>query len=368
MFGGVFLGKKVVVTGHTGFKGSWLVNWLLDLGADVLGIALDPESEDGIFKMSDLQGKVEDIRMDIRDSQSLDSVLARWNPDFVFHLAAQALVKKSYAEPIETWSTNVMGSLSLLHSAATSLRDCTVVMVTSDKCYENQEWVWGYRETDRLGGIDPYSASKAACEIAISSYFRSFHELFETKNIKVVTARAGNVIGGGDWAVDRIVPDCFKAWNNGVTVKIRNPNSTRPWQHVLEPLSGYLRLAQQLSTSEVAWVGESFNFGPSSMSSKTVSELVNALGEGSNNSNVSQVDDSSEKQSYEAGLLGLNCDKASCILEWRQVLTFDETVELTAAWYRQFYEDRSALPKFTRDQISNFCYKAKRRTLSWAQY
>jgi CDP-glucose 4,6-dehydratase len=241
----VFSGERVLVTGHTGFKGSWLVIWLRMLGAKVAGIALDPPSEPSHFDAAGLAPGMVDLRLDVRDRAALKDRIAQFAPDFVFHLAAQPLVRRSYADPVETYETNVIGTLNVLESLRALDRPCVAVLITSDKCYDNVEWVWGYRETDALGGPDPYSASKGAAELVIRSHVRSYFPS-ATSKVRIGVGRAGNVIGGGDWADDRIVPDCVRAWSAGAAVELRNPRATRPWQHVLEPLSGYLPLGAAL--------------------------------------------------------------------------------------------------------------------------
>ena len=244
----IFRGSKVLVTGHTGFKGSWMSLWLNQLGAEVHGISIDLASEPSHFTVANIASWINDHRIDIRDAQSLKALVEKIQPDFVFHLAAQALVRPAYTNPTDTWQINTMGTINLLESLRSLKNPCAAVLITSDKCYDNVEWAWGYRETDILGGPDPYSASKGAAELAIRSYVRSF---FPSDGlVQIGVGRAGNVIGGGDWAADRIVPDCMRAWSRSETVQIRNPMATRPWQHVLEPLSGYLNLAVALKDNE----------------------------------------------------------------------------------------------------------------------
>lgn len=255
----VFANTKVLVTGHTGFKGSWLSLWLTQLGAQVSGISLGVPTEPSHFAAAGLVERIQDYRLDIRDGTALKSLVQDIQPDFVFHLAAQPLVRRSYADPVETWQTNAMGTINVLEALRGLKNPCVAVLITSDKCYDNVEWVWGYRETDALGGPDPYSASKGAAELAIRSYVRSYFP--KDGPVRIGVGRAGNVIGGGDWADDRIVPDCVHAWSRGETVQLRNPLATRPWQHVLEPLSGYLNLAIALHL-DAKWHGEPFNFGP----------------------------------------------------------------------------------------------------------
>jgi CDP-glucose 4,6-dehydratase len=363
-FNSGFLNKTVVVSGHTGFKGSWLIAWLKHLGATVIGIALDPPSEPSHFNYANLGDGITDLRINILDASALQHAIVSAQPDFVFHLAAQAIVKRSYADPIETWKTNVLGTLHMLEALRKLKKHCAAVIVTSDKCYENVEWVWGYRETDILGGPDPYSASKGAAELAIRSHIKSYFPIL-TSNVRVSSARAGNVIGGGDWAADRIVPDCVKAWSIGDIAKLRNPKATRPWQHVLEPLSGYLSLALHLSQRPEIH-GESFNFGPPAQQNHSVLELVQQMA-----LHWDQVRWEYELETgtgpYESGLLKLNCDKALHHLSWHAVLGFQDTVKMTAEWYGDFYKDYSRIAETTYSQIKEYTVNARMQGLKWAQ-
>lgn len=360
----VFNGTKVLVTGHTGFKGSWLSLWLAQLGAQTFGVSVGVPSEPSHFAAADLHSCVEDYRLDIRDGEALRLLVKEIRPDFVFHLAAQALVRRSYVDPVDTWHTNVLGTINMLEALYRVQHPCVAVFITSDKCYDNMEWVWGYRETDALGGPDPYSASKGAAELAIRSYLRSF---FPANGVvRIGVGRAGNVIGGGDWAENRIVPDCMRAWSNGGTVSLRNPSATRPWQHVLEPLSGYLSLAMALKESSTLH-GEPFNFGPPAQQNHSVGELVAAMTE-----HWDQVrwEDSSSKHGgpYESGLLKLNCDKALHLLRWHAVWDFETTVRETALWYRHYYsKPLKSIADFTRVQIGDYTEAARMQGLPWAQ-
>lgn len=356
--------KKVLVTGHTGFKGSWLCSWLTSMGADVHGIALEPITKPSLFEALGLEEKLGSSQMiDVRNGEEIKACIHQIQPDVVFHLAAQALVKKSYEEPVDTWATNLMGSVNVLNSFRDYDRECAVIMITSDKCYENVEWIWGYRENDQIGGIDPYSASKGATEVAIRSFQKSYFG--EDSKVRVSSVRAGNVIGGGDWSLDRIVPDCFRAWSKKEKPLIRNPQSTRPWQHVLEPLSGYLYLGCMLYKSKDL-SGEPFNFGPRADEDYCVGELVDAMctfwpG--------AAWTDGSTKGSgpYESNLLKLSCDKAKKYLNWISTLKFIETVELTTNWYVNFYEDKNDVFEFTTGQIEKYTQIAKERGIAWAQ-
>jgi CDP-glucose 4,6-dehydratase len=305
-----------------------------------------------------------DLRIDIRDQAALEQAIASYRPDFVFHLAAQALVRRSYENPIDTWQTNVIGTLHVLEALRKLDKNCAAVVITSDKCYDNVEWVWGYRETDAMGGPDPYSASKGAAELAIRSYVKSYFPT-ATSNVRIASARAGNVIGGGDWACDRIIPDCVRAWSTDNWVELRNPHSTRPWQHVLEPLSGYLNLAVRLF-QRPDFHGEPFNFGPQAKQNHSVLELVQEMS--LHWSQVRWHDVSGAMvEPYESGLLKLNCDKALHHLQWHAVMGFEDTVRMTAEWYRSYYQRPSQIVETTNGQIATYIAIAKLRGLAWAQ-
>jgi CDP-glucose 4,6-dehydratase len=285
-------------------------------------------------------------------------------PDFVFHLAAQALVRRSYEDAIQTWETNVLGTLHVLEALRKLDKECAAVFITSDKCYDNVEWVWGYRESDALGGPDPYSASKGAAELAIRSHTKSYFPGASSK-VRIASARAGNVIGGGDWAADRIVPDCVRAWSTGSSVSLRNPNSTRPWQHVLEPLSGYLSLAAALSRRPELH-GESFNFGPQAQQSHSVLQLVQEMSLLWDQVRWHDVS-SAANGPYESVLLKLNCDKALHHLKWHAVMGFEDTIRMTAEWYRDYYQREAHMPSITNTQIETYTGIARQRGLAWAQ-
>ena len=363
IFENVYRNRTVVITGHTGFKGTWLAAWLKHLGANVVGIALDPPTEPSHFCAINLKDDINDLRIDIRDRFALESAIVDVEPDFVFHLAAQALVRASYDDPIDTWNTNTMGTLHVLEALRKLKKKCSAVIITSDKCYDNVEWVWGYREPDSLGGPDPYSASKGAAELAIRSYVKSYFPK-ATSQIRIASARAGNVIGGGDWATDRIVPDCVKAWSNDKLVELRNPFATRPWQHVLEPLSGYLSLAVGLS-ERPDFHGEPFNFGPQAQQNHSVSELVQEMALYWEKVRWKDVSES-EDRPYESGLLKLNCDKALHYLNWHAVMGFEDTVRMTAEWYGAYYKNPSEISDYTRNQIMDYTRIANQKGLSWA--
>jgi len=354
----------VLITGHTGFKGSWMCVWLTHLGARVIGVSVDIPSNPSNFSASFIADKIEDHRLDIRDSKSIKLLIENTQPDFVFHLAAQALVRPSYENPIKTMTTNAIGSANVLDALRGISKRVVAVMITSDKAYDNVEWVWGYRETDRVGGKDPYSASKGMAELVIRSYVESFFNGPDS-NVRVGVTRAGNVIGGGDWAVDRIVPDCMEAWANGETVDIRSPHATRPWQHVLEPLSGYLVLAADLAQSGKNH-GEAYNFGPSADQNYPVSKLIDEMSKywdqirwNDTSSNAGHV--------HEAGLLKLNCDKSLFDLQWYSALQFEETVKMTVEWYKAYYQNQEqSMYDFTINQIESYTKAAKLKGVSWA--
>ncbi len=342
-------GRRVLVTGDTGFKGSWLSLWLSELGAEVTGYALPPEGERSLFDLLGLRQYVRHIDGDVRDLDHLGRVFAETRPEVVIHLAAQALVRLSYEEPKRTIDTNVGGSVNLLECIRNTPSVRSVVYITSDKCYENKEWVWGYRETDELGGRDPYSASKAAAEIVFSAYCSSYFD--GRPDLGIASARAGNVIGGGDWARDRIIPDCIRALEAGRPVPVRNPHATRPWQHVLEPLSGYLTLAARL-LEEPKRFGGAWNFGPPVGQVRTVGELVaeavNVWGEGS-------YEVAAEANSpHEARLLQLNTDRAALDLGWRSRWGVEETITGTVGWYRQVIRENASPRAVCQDQIAAY--------------
>ncbi|MDA9148581.1 CDP-glucose 4,6-dehydratase [Alphaproteobacteria bacterium] len=348
----IYEGKTVLITGHTGFKGSWLSIWLSKLGAKVVGASIDIVSNPSNYLASRIKRILDDRRIDITDLNTVKSLISEVQPDFIFHLAAQPLVRFSYGKPIETFQINAIGSANILEASRLVDRKVTVIMITSDKAYDNVEWVWGYRETDRLGGKDPYSASKGMAEIVIRSYVESFFKK-PGSNVRVGIARAGNVIGGGDWATDRLLPDCMEAWANGKVVDIRSPNATRPWQHVLEPLSGYLCLAENLYLDE-QYSGEAYNFGPSSDYNYSVKSLIDEMSKHWTKIKWNDVSDCCEHL-HEAGLLKLNCDKALHDLDWKSTLEFKDTVAFTVDWYKQFYKNRDqSMYSFTVNQIENY--------------
>lgn len=348
-----YSGKTVLVTGHTGFKGSWLSRWLTLMGSRVVGLSLEPEQQPNLFELAKLAEGMTSVIGDICDVGTLRRVIEDHRPEIVFHMAAQSLVRRSYREPVLTYETNVMGTVNLLEACRSAPSVRSVVVVTSDKCYENNEWPWGYREIDPLGGADPYSSSKACAEIVTAAYRRSFFSAQGSAG--VASVRAGNVIGGGDWAEDRIVPDIVRGAKLGSEVVIRNPASTRPWQHVLEPLSGYLLVARRLH-EQPSNHAEAWNFGPNPDDWLSVGELakrfVAALGRGRLSLSVPQPG-----APHEARLLALDCSKARTRLGWRPRLDFDSALRLTADWYRTHLESPGAERASLDRQIEEYSGK-----------
>ena len=367
-FGGVYRGKRVLVTGHTGFKGAWLCEWLLDLGATVAGLGLAPNTEPNLFEQLGLEKRLEHHVQDIRDGAATGALMRTFKPDYVFHLAAQPLVRLSYDQPVETWETNVLGTIHVLQGLRLLDHGCTAIFITTDKCYENREWLYAYREVDALGGYDPYSSSKAGAEIAIAAWRRSF---FAGSAVKIASARAGNVIGGGDWALDRIVPDAMRALSRGETIPVRNKTATRPWQHVLEPLGGYLWLAALIGEptpggAAAAVAGalcDAFNFGPRLESNRTVAELVveilkHRAGKWEDRSNPNAV--------HEASRLNLSIEKAFHLLKWRPVWGFEETIARTTDWYTRVEKGVETPVALTRGQIAAYCLAGREAGMAWA--
>lgn len=366
MFNDVYRGKKVLVTGNTGFKGTWLTIWLLKMGAHVVGISKDIPTSPSMFEELGISDQITHYSADIRDLDKMVELISKERPDFVFHLAAQAIVSVSYHQPIETISSNAMGTANVLEALRLSNHPCVAIMITSDKAYDNVEQVWGYKEDDKLGGKDIYSGSKGAAELVIKSYFYSFFRA-KNSNIKLAVGRAGNVIGGGDWATDRIVVDCMRSWSSGEKVEIRSPNATRPWQHVMEPLSGYLHLGAELYRNPELH-GDAFNFGPRAEQNHTVVTLLKDL---SVYWNFSNSDDAYTVTGnipfHEAGLLKLNCDKALFYLKWQANLEYSETVRFTSEWYYSFYNRQVDMLEHTLEQIGEYEHIAKQQGLVWAQ-
>ena len=350
-----FKNKKILITGHTGFKGSWLSYYLYLLGADVMGISLKPKIKPSLYEILNLKNKIKSNFINILDKKSLQKKIINFEPNIIFHLAAQAIIKESYNNPINTWSTNLIGSIHILEIIRNLKRPCTCVIITSDKCYKNLEKKNGYKENDILGGDDPYSASKAAAELAFKSYFNSF--LKNTKH-RIVTARAGNVIGGGDWSMNRIIPDCVKYKINNKKVKIRNPNASRPWQHVIEILNGYLKLAKKLSEDKKL-NGQSFNFGPKNTEIVPVKNILEHI---KNNWEGFKWIKSKILIKNETKMLVLNTKKAERILNWKTRLNVRAATILTIEWYKIFYQkkkNKKIITEFTKKQIINYHEKFK---------
>jgi len=362
-FGGVYAGRRVFVTGHTGFKGSWLVYWLLALGAEVTGYALEPDTDPSLFTELGLGSRMDTHVGDVRNLSHLRSLMSESQPEIVLHLAAQPLVRLSYEQPAETFETNVMGSVNVLEAA----RDCgsvrAIVNVTSDKCYENREWEFAYRENDAMGGYDPYSASKGAAEIVTAAYRQSFFS--GDGSAAVASGRAGNVIGGGDWALDRIVPDCVRALSEGDPIVVRNPDAIRPWQHVLEPLGGYLWLAGRLFTEGRAFEGP-WNFGPAPSGNLTVGQVVDIVlaewGEGSWTGPAAGT-----VNPHEARFLKLDCSKAADLLDWRPVWDANTALVETVGWYRDFYSAAGQAGALTEKCLTAYIADATSAGSAWTR-
>lgn len=366
MFNNIYAGKKVLITGHTGFKGTWLTTWLLELGAQVCGVSKDIPTSPSMFEELKLEDLIEHHIADVRDLIALKKIVTDFEPDFLFHLAAQPIVSTSYDEPIETISSNVMGTANVLETLRHCSFNCNAVIITSDKCYENVEWLWGYKETDHVGGKDIYSGSKGAAEIIFHAYQQSFFNSDSSRNVRVATGRAGNVIGGGDWAADRIVADCVRAWNINKSVDIRCPDATRPWQHVLEPLSGYLSLGQNLAERREL-NGEQFNFGPKAEQNRTVIDLLSDLSSLWGHEHSSQAYKITDNIPFhEAGLLKLNCDKALFLLNWEATLDYKECVRFVSDWYINYYQGNDDLYTFTVEQIKAYQKIASNNKYSWS--
>lgn len=362
MFGDIYRNKKVLITGHTGFKGSWLVLWLTRLGAEITGYALSPPTQPSHFALLDLD--VESIIGDIRDRDNLRQVFRKQQPEIVFHLAAQAIVRRSYDDPAATFSSNVMGTVNVLEAARECKAVRAIVNVTSDKCYDNREWVWGYRENDPLGGYDPYSASKGCAELVTNSWRDSFFnpaDYGRTHETLLASARAGNVIGGGDWASDRLLPDIMRAVSNNSKVKIRNPEATRPWQHALEPLSGYLLLGRKLLEGRKEFA-EAWNFGPSAAFHMTVGEIAEQVKRIWPKTDF-EIGESTD-QPHEAGKLHLDCSKARSLLKWSPAWDGKTALEKTVEWYRTFFESGAVN---SMDDIHCYIDDARKQSYAWVE-
>ncbi|WP_455673680.1 CDP-glucose 4,6-dehydratase [Phocaeicola sp.] len=336
IFNNFYSGKRVLITGHTGFKGSWLAIWLHELGAEVIGVAKEPYSEKDNYVLSGIGQKIKaDLRADIRDGQRMKEIFSEYQPEIVFHLAAQPLVRLSYDIPVETYETNVMGTINILEAIRATDSVNVGVMITTDKCYENKEQIWGYRENEPMGGYDPYSSSKGAAEIAISSWRRSFFnpKEYEKHGKSIASVRAGNVIGGGDWALDRIIPDCIRALEAGKPIEIRSPKAVRPWQHVLEPLSGYMLLAAKMWNEPTKYC-EGWNFGPRAESITSVWEVAAKVIENYGSGELKDLSDPNAL--HEANLLMLDISKAKFLLGWEPRMDIGQTVKLTVDWYKEY--------------------------------
>ncbi len=366
MFNNFYKGKKVLITGHTGFKGSWLTQWLSELGADITGYSLEPPTDPSLFKILKLEYKINHIEADIRNIEKLKETFLNYKPEIVFHLAAQPLVRVSYNDPVETFDTNVMGVVNIFEAVKASKSVKIFINVTTDKCYENKEWIYGYKETDAMGGYDPYSSSKGCSELITNSYRNSF---FNTKDygIKhhtaISSARAGNVIGGGDWALDRLIPDCIKSIVEEKIIKIRNPYANRPWQHVLEPLSGYLNLAL-LMNEKPKELSSGWNFGPFDNDILYVDKIVKKLIEywGSGKYIVKN-----NNEPHEANLLKLDISKASYYLNWQPVYNTYTAIEKTVDWYKEYYINKKInIKDFTLNQINDYTNLARNKNIKWA--
>ncbi|MCL5261182.1 MAG: CDP-glucose 4,6-dehydratase [Gammaproteobacteria bacterium] len=361
MFNNYYKNKKVLVTGHTGFKGSWLVTWLEMLGAKVIGVALEPNTQPAHFQ--ELKLGIQSEIVDIRDQTKIAKIIHKFKPEIIFHLAAQPLVRDSYTNPCYTFETNVIGTANLLFACRNLEYLKAVVVVTSDKCYDNKEWVWGYRETDPMGGFDPYSASKGCAELVTASFRNSYFNLDafgKTHQTLIASARAGNVIGGGDWAKDRLIPDIMRAISANETVVIRNPNATRPWQHVLECLSGYLCLGEKLLEGQKEFAS-AWNFAPQSDGQIPVLQIVKQIQ--TLWPKMCYEIKSDPNNLHEAHLLKLDSSKANSILKWKSVWSFVDTIEITTNWYRQFYDEKRVA---TTDDINRYVADAKKNNLNWS--
>ena len=362
LFNGIYQDKRVLVTGHTGFKGSWLVYWLKEMGAQVIGYSLEAPTTPNHFDLLDLD--IVSIIGDIRDQHRLDETFEKYQPEIVFHLAAQSLVRLSYEEPIETYETNVLGTLKVFEACRKCDSVKAIVNITSDKAYENREWVWGYKENDAMGGYDLYSSSKGCAELLTSSYRNSYFNLqdYGTKHsILLASCRAGNVIGGGDWAQDRLITDIMLAIKSGNKLQIRNPNATRPWQHVLEPLSGYLLIGQKLIEGKKEFA-EAWNLGPADEGSISVEEVVRFIQQYWHK--IDYEINLNDDHSHEANLLKLDCSKAHIKLKWNSVWDSEKTFEVMTKWYKSYYESNTVL---TKENLIGFIADAKAKKLEWAE-
>jgi len=366
LFNNIYKGKKVLLTGHTGFKGSWLTLWLKQLGAEVIGYSLEPPTNPSLFEILNLEKEIIHVIGDIRNEKRLKETFKKYKPDIVIHMAAQPLVRYSYMNPKETYETNVLGTLNVFEAVRESKTVRVVINVTSDKCYENKEWVYGYRENDPMGGYDPYSSSKGCAELLTSAYRNSFfnpENYGKTHNVALASVRAGNVIGGGDWAEDRLIPDCIRALSKKETIYIRNPHATRPWQHVLEPLSGYLWLGA-LMWQDPTKYSEGWNFGPNDEDILTVEEIVKDVikiwGNGEYVVN-------SDNRFHEAKLLKLDISKAHFYLKWKPVYNAKKSLVETVNWYKTYFSNPEKIYDFTINQLLSYIKEAENKGLIWTK-
>ncbi len=362
LFGNIYRNKRVLVTGHTGFKGSWLCVWLKAMGAKVLGYSLPPNTDPNHFTLLEQQLEMHSVLGDIRDLENLKHTFARFQPEIVFHLAAQPLVRLSYSQPIETLHTNIIGTANVFEACRSVDSVRAIINITSDKCYENREWVWGYRENDPMGGYDPYSASKGCAELVTSAYRNSFfnrEEYGKSHHILLASVRAGNVIGGGDWAKDRIITDMMTAAAKGEKFSIRNPEATRPWQHVLEPLSGYLQLGHKLLEGKKEFA-EAWNFGPNDDGTISVIQVVREMQKIWNK--IEYKVEENKNNPHEAGLLKLDCSKARMKLHWKNIWNTQTTCVKITKWYKTYYEQESII---TTSQLKSYIQDAHQAGMEW---
>jgi CDP-glucose 4,6-dehydratase len=362
LFNNFYKNKKVLVTGHTGFKGSWLAIWLKELGAEIIGYSLEPYNKLDNFNLTHLNEKMIHIIGDVRKYNHLFDVFKEYEPEIVFHLAAQSLVGDSYKNPKYTYDTNIGGTVNFLDCIRNTKSTKIGIIITSDKCYENKEWMWGYKELDSLGGYDPYSSSKACCEMITSAYVNSFFNSndYKGKEKEISTFRAGNVIGGGDWRTNRLIPDCIKAIKSGEKLNIRNPNAIRPWQHVLDPLGGYLLLAYKMFKNENKYLG-AWNFGPKEHSFLTVKEIIEKVIKCWNFNNWEEIINLNKQNYHETKLLKLDITKAMIKLNWKPVLNINEAIKFTVDWYKEHNPDYN----YDSNQINEFISIAKRKKIDW---
>lgn len=357
IFDRVFKGKNVLVTGHTGFKGSWLSLWLKELGANVTGYALDPPTSPALFNILNVEDEINSVIGDIRDLNNLKDTFQKCKPQFVFHLAAQSILRESYDKPKYTYEANVIGTLNTFEAVRNTDSVRVVINVTSDKCYKNKDWIRGYKENDAMGGFDPYSSSKGCAELLTNTYRNSYfnnQRLGKSKHVSLASVRAGNVIGGGDWANARLIPDCVKALSEGKQIKVRNPEAIRPWQYVLDPLRGYLSLAEKMFKNGNKYE-EAWNFGPSEENSIKVREMVEKILEFWGGGKWKDISKNTSDIFHEDEYLKLNCSKAWKILRWKPILNINEALEVTISWYKSYYSKSNDMKEYTKKEITEYC-------------